>query len=168
MEPTPKYVWMDPGGKVSIMLGCVALIAAMVFIDGLMKGELLRALAGALVAVPFATFMVKGIPMPLDTVRRAQVEMDKVTSLRPGATSGAFRWSMVVLGAVLGVAALLGACVMLVAPAGTIELILPAAARGVRRAQAGDYEMLERLGYAAIFAVAGGAALLTAWKRARG
>ncbi len=168
MTHMPKCDWKDPGGKVTIMLGCVALIAAMVFIDGLMKGEFLRALAGFVVAAPFATFMVRGIPIPVETARRVEREMEKVTSLRPGATSDVFRWCMAGLGVLLGLGALLGAGMFLVASTETIEIFIPAAARDIRGAEAGDSEMLDRLVYAALFAVAAWAALLTAWKRARG
>ena len=74
---------------------------------------------------------------------------------------------MVVLGVLIGASAFLGAYVMLSASLETIESLIPNVARGIRRAQARDSEMLERLGYALLFAFAGGVALFTAWKRAK-
>lgn len=162
-----KYVWKDPGRKVRIIFGCVALIATLVFIDGLLKGEILRALAGGVFAWPFATFMIRGVPVPEPLARRAQEEMANITSVRPGTTSQAFRWSMVVLGALIGVAAFVGVYLILSASTEAIESFLPTVARDIRRAEGRDSGMLERLGYAVLFAVAGGAALLTAWKRAK-
>jgi len=162
-----NYVWKDPGVKVRIMLGCFALIATLVLIDGLLKGEPLRALAGAIFAWPFATFMIRGIPVPERWAREASEAMGNAMSMRPGATSQAFRWAMVVLGALMGVVAFVGAYAILAEPARAIESFLPTVARDIQRAQGHDFEMLVRLGYAALFAVAGSAALLTAWKRAR-
>jgi hypothetical protein len=161
-----KYIWQDPGVKVRIIFGCLALIATLVFIDGLLEGDVLRALAGAVFAWPFATFMIKGVPVPEPQARRAQEEMSNIRSVRPGATSQAFRWSMVLLGGLLGVLAFVGVYIVLSASTETIEAFLPSVARGIRRAEGRDSGMLERLGYAVVFAVAGGAALLTAWKRA--
>ncbi|QJR14839.1 hypothetical protein [Usitatibacter palustris] len=162
-----KYVWKDPGTKVRIMFGCAALIAVLVFIDGLLKGEILRALAGAVFAWPFLTFMIKGVPVPEEWARSVGRQMDNILSMRPGGTSRVFHWVIIALGVVIGLASFFGAYLLLTASLDTIESFLPTAARGIRRAAERDSEMSERMGFAVIFIFAGGAALFTAWKRAK-
>jgi hypothetical protein len=162
-----KYIWIEPGGKVRIMLGCVALLGTILFIDGLREGELLRFAAGAMLAWPFATFMVRGIPFPESWARSAARQMDNAMSMQAGATSGAFRWAMVALGIVMGAAALMGGYMLLFASTETIELFVPSVAKGIRRARIRDQELLERIGFALVFGGAAGALLLTTWKRAK-
>ena len=146
---------------------CVAFLGAMVFVDGLMQGEVLRPFAGGIVAASFGRFMFRGFPLPARWARRAEKDMDTILSLRAGATSPFFRWTMVVLGAAMGFGALLLAVMMLAGPPEAIESIMPKVARSLRGAESGGSGMLARAGLAAVFAIAGGAALLTAWKRLR-
>jgi hypothetical protein len=162
-----KYVWKDPGGKVRIMFGCVALLAVMMLIDGLLKGDPLRALGG-IVAWPFATFMVKGVPVPESWAVAVGAQVDGILSMRVGGSSDAFRWIAAGLGVAMAALAFLGAYVLVFGSLEAIESFLPDAARSIRRAEGRGAEMLERTGFAALFAVVGGIALFTAWKRARG
>ena len=163
-----QYVWVEPGIRVRIMCGCVALIAGMVCLDGLLQGELLRMFLGGLVAWPFATFMVRGIPVSRRVVEKVDRQIDRAFSTKRGDNSAFFRWAMVGLGAALGGLAFLGAWAILTAAPDVLEASLPMVADDISRAEGGDWEMVVRLLYAAVFAVAGGALLLTAWVRFRG
>ena len=163
-----QYVWVEPGTRVRIMCGCVALIAAMVCLDGLLQGQALRAFLGGLVAWPFATFMIRGIPVSRRVADKVGRQLDRAASTRRRDNSPFYRWAMVALGVVMGALCFVGAWAILTAAPGALEASLPLVARDIRRAQGGDWEMVVRLLYAGVFMVAGGALLLTAWTRFKG
>jgi hypothetical protein len=162
-----RYVWVNVDIRTRIFFGCFALIATLVCIDGLLKGEILRILGGAIVAWPLWTFMIKGVPMPEPLVNAVEDGLGRAMSMKPGATSDVFRWAMVLLGTVMSVGSLMGVYAILFTSPENIEIFLPTVARDIRGAAA-DLVLLVRLGYAALFLFVAGAFGLTAWRRARG
>jgi hypothetical protein len=159
-----KFVWRPVAGKSGLILLIVALLGVMVVIDGLMKGEILRPLAGAIVAWCFGTLMFKGIPWPAPVVRHVESEMVRIRSGR--SPPGFSRWPMVIAGAMMGLGFLAVALMMLFGSTEAIESVMPRVARSLRRGEGGD-SMIERVGFAVLFAIGAAAALFSAWKRAR-
>jgi hypothetical protein len=147
---------------VPLMFLCFAVVALLVGIDGVRKGEPLRAIAGWALFALFVWVAVYGW-------RRASREWqerhaDEIARLTSPTTRS---WPMIVLGVLLALACFVGVGWILVAP--YEELIAWSRTSGamLRGLESAAGQWLGRLVYAALFAFAGGAAGYTAWLRLR-
>jgi hypothetical protein len=147
---------------VGLIFLCFALIALLVGIDGLLKGEMLRSAAGWAM---FALFVWVGVY----GWRRASREWqernaDEIARLMSPTTRS---WPMIVMGALFALTCFIGAGWILAAPYEELiawSRVSRAMLRGLESA-AGQW--LGRAVFAALFAFAGGAAGYTAWLRVR-